>query len=264
MLAEHVGLELDGCKWIGIPFAGGMSEVFEMKALTINVNDKHRHVINMAQVMGDPTTGPKLYRQLRRIPFHPNALAEAQQECQIFGRFNGIHSEEMRFRWAVTYFVSAWMPRHGSSGTKGEFKVQQSIRWNASGGDSAKHYHGAVKAINNFRRTLRRCNFTTLDFREFLFKCKDEEGHGIYCDPPFFGPGDKYEHTFTKGDHIALRDLLAKYKQTRVVVRYYDTPFVRELYPNSEWTYVQLDGRKQTNDAAPEVLIINGPSYATV
>lgn len=35
-----------------------------------------------------------------------------------------------------------------------------------------------------------------------------------------------------------------------------DHPLVRELYPESAWTWNRFDGRKQTNDAAPEVLLV--------
>lgn len=264
MLGHAVGEELRRCNWVGIPFAGGMAEVPHLDARTINVNDLHRHVMNLAAVMGHPKLGPRLYRELRRMPFHPDTLAGAQSICKaVVTNPPTDDPADLRWdlRWAVAYFICAWMTRHTSAGTPQEFSGGLSTRWSATGGDSAAHYHGAIRAINSLRRTLQRCNFTTLDYRPFLGKCKDEPGHGIYCDPPFPGAGDKYTHRFTPADHQHLACLLHTFVKARVVVRYYDTPWVRQLYPS--WTWRELTGRKQTNAEAPEVLIINGPSYAS-
>jgi len=66
-----------------------------------------------------------------------------------------------------------------------------------------------------------------------------------------------------------LRDLLAGYKEARIVVSYYDSPRIRELYEG--WTFVEhyrvkhlhaQNGRGSKPKAAPEVLILNGPSLA--
>lgn len=82
-LAEHVGTALEGCEWVGIPFAGGMSEVVHITARSLQVNDLHRHLINLAMVAADVGLGPRLYRRLRRSIFHPEVLEAAQQHCRI-------------------------------------------------------------------------------------------------------------------------------------------------------------------------------------
>ncbi|MDE2102913.1 MAG: DNA adenine methylase [Patescibacteria group bacterium] len=250
MLAHRVGELLEGCPWVGIPFAGGMAEVPHITARTINVNDLHRQVINLASVMAHPVMGPKLYRMLRREIFHPDTLAKAQRYCGEAP----LRKDDLLL-WAKNYFISAWMSRHGEAGTKREFSAGMSTRWNAGGGDSAAHYHGAVRAILDLRRTLTRCNFTCLDWRVFLQKCKDEMESAIYCDSPFFGPGDRYVHTFTEQDHRDLAAALDRYQHARIVCRYYRTEFVERLYPTDRWTWLDLVGRKQTNDTGPEVLI---------
>ena len=78
LLAGVVGQALDGCEWVGVPFAGGMAELLQIGARTMAVNDLHRHVVNLARVMADERLGPRLYRVLRRQVFHPDVLAEAQ------------------------------------------------------------------------------------------------------------------------------------------------------------------------------------------
>ncbi len=263
MLASEVGKRLKGCNWVGVPFAGGMSEVFAMDARTINVNDLHRHVINLAWVMGHGKLGPQLYRQLRRVIFAPSILANAQSICRhqfTHGVDIGPGCDEgVNLAWAFSYFICSWMTRHGSAGTDAEFKAGISTRWNATGGDSAAHYQGAVRAINTLRRTLRRCNFTCLDFREFLAKCKDEEGHGIYVDAPWPDDGEKYSCKFSRQDYIDLRDILVTFRKSKVVIRFGDHPLIRELYPEPKWTWECCDSRTQANKKKAEALICNDP-----
>ena len=43
---------LDGCEWVGIPFAGGMSEVPHIKAHTVVVNDLHEGIITLGRSDG--------------------------------------------------------------------------------------------------------------------------------------------------------------------------------------------------------------------
>jgi hypothetical protein len=174
--------------------------------------------------------------------------------------------------WAVDYFVVAWMTRHATAGTPAEFTGGTSARWGATGGDSAAHFHGAVRELPAWRRVFRRCNFTTLDAFEFLDEVfaaeqrdwgKPQQNHtqrGIYADPPFPGPGDRYTHAFGEAGQRRLATSVRRFRFTRCVLRFYDHPLVRELYPEGPWTWVRREGKRQTNDVGPEVLLINGRS----
>ena len=52
--AESLGRMFDGCAFVMIPFGGGFSIVPHLRARTIVCNDKHRHIINLAQVISNP------------------------------------------------------------------------------------------------------------------------------------------------------------------------------------------------------------------
>jgi site-specific DNA-adenine methylase len=269
MLAATVGRQLAGCAWVAVPFAGGMSEVPHIGARTLLVNDLHRHLINLARTVADPVAGPKLYRRLRRRLFHPDDLARAQARCrarehgpeQIGQLFGGAWNEnaEPQLDWAEDYFVAAWMSRSGVAGTGGEFTGGLAVRYNAGGGDSVVRFQNAARGLVAWRREFRRCQFTTEDaFAVIERRVKDADGTGVYCDPPFPGPGDAYAHTFGEDGQRRLARLLAGFTKARVVARFYDHPLIRELYPEGRWRWLRQAGRKQTNDAAPEVLIVNG------
>lgn len=258
MLAHRAGELLSGCEWVGIPFAGGMCEVAYIKARTILVNDIHRHVVNLAATVKMSVGSHRISTEAEALPFHPDTLREAQERCQTPPRDPAVEPFGPDTTAALWYFVSQWMGRSGIAGTDREFTGKLPIRWNAGGGDSNVRYRSAVESIPVWHRIMQRCNFSTLDFREFLSNCKDLPKHGIYCDPPFPAGGEKYRHTFTEQDHRDLAKILSCYDSAKVVLRYYDHPLVAELYPESEWTWLRLDGRKQTNEAAPEVLITRG------
>ena len=125
------------------------------------------------------------------------------------------------------------------------------------------------------------------DALSIVDRFEDCRQSAIYVDPPYHaatrtyqktlnGKGSKYLHEFRHeadedgpDDHQRLRDLLAGYKEARIVVSYYDSPRIRELYEG--WTFVEhyrvkhlhaQNGRGSKPKAAPEVLILNGPSLA--
>ncbi|MES2788154.1 MAG: hypothetical protein V4719_00935 [Planctomycetota bacterium] len=112
---------------------------------------------------------------------------------------------------------------------------------------------------------MRRCTFETMDALDFLARCEDTEGHGIYGDPPFPGVGLRYKHNPGAdeiGWHSRLAAAVSRFTFTRVVMRFYDHSLIRELYPESRWTWRMLKGRDQANNGdKPEVLLINGPSF---
>lgn len=263
ILGHEVGEMLKGCSHVTIPFAGGMAEVAHIKARTLVVNDLHRHMINLAFVASDPKLGPKLIRNLRRVIFSPESLAKAQKYCKSMEEMEinpfSVLADESLFNWAKAYFTSAWMTRSGSAGTKNEFEATISIRWEAGGGDSVVRFRSATEALMDWRRILARATFLCQDAFDLLqfVQAKDRPETGIYCDPPFPGPGDKYKHKFkdNEKDHERLAEIIGQFRNTTIVCRYYDTPLIRSLYPEPKWAWKILKGRKQTNAEAPEVLI---------
>ena len=263
MLASHVGAVLEGCNWVGILFAGGMGEVPHITARTLLVNDLHRHVINLARVVADPLLRPQLVRRLCRKVFHPDELKAAQEYCKVTVPDNWPH-----LTCAESYFVCCWMGRALKAGINDEFNGRPAVRWKADGGDSMVRYRSAIRMLVPFSRSLKRCTFETMDAFDFAARCEDVSGNGLYADPPFPGAGRKYVHNAGQTDeaeaawHTRLRDALSRFEKTRVVARFYDHPLIRELYPVSEWTWRLLTGRKQSNDDAPEVLLVRNPSAA--
>jgi DNA adenine methylase len=266
-LAHEVGPRLCGCRWLGIPFAGGMCELTSLADMelprTILVSDLHAHVLNLAAVASDLDLNMRMRSNLHGIPHHVDQLERAQALCRKrenltgenwFGGQAEIAAPDLD--WAIEYFIAVWMSRNGTAGTAGEFKAPLSVRWDAGGGDSATRFRNATHGLAAWVHIMRRCTFVRMDVFTFLDRCLDSKENGLYLDPPFFEVGDFYKYQFTTEDHRNLATKLASFRATRILLRFYDHPLVRELYPASSWLWEPLTGGKtQTNAEAPEVLI---------
>lgn len=264
-LAAKVGEQLAGCAWVGVPFAGGMCELPRIKARSILVGDLHAHVLNLAKVVGVPRLNVELREMLTAIPFHEDALAEAQRRCVERERSQDsnwfgeqVYDGRFDVEWACDYFVCAWMSRSGVAGTRNEFTAGLSVRWDATGGDSATRFRHAADALEAWQEIMRRCVFVRTDCFAFLSNALDREEHAVYCDPPFPDAGDGYKFAFDEADQRKLAAALGTFKRCRIVVRYYDHPLIRELYPAGQgWRWLHLAGGKtQHGKDAPEVLIV--------
>jgi site-specific DNA-adenine methylase len=269
LVREAIARKLHGCTLVVIPFAGGMGILPLIAAKKIIVNDLHRHVINLARVMGDPILGPKLYRALRRLPFTLDALHLSQCSCiERRDLLELLESPRALFRpagdvsrlldplgWAMDYAVCSWMSRGGQAGTPGEFSGSLPVRYSPNGGGSGQRFHNWVASLPAWRRVLRRCEFESCDYLEVLNKAHDDPKVGIYIDAPWPGAGEGYVHRFSNHRQCELATRLGEFKRARVVLRYGDHPLIRQLYPEKSWLWELQPGRDQANGEISEVII---------
>lgn len=258
-VAQHVGRQLAGARYVVCPFAGGMSELLHLlDANTLIVGDLNRHVINLANVVKYDRLRAALVRDLRRVPFHEDVLRDAQAVCRRVeaGGFTGDS-----FEWAKAYFVACWMGRNGTAGTGAEFRSGLSVRTDGNGGDSAGRFRTATESLRAWRRVMPRCNFLVRDAFDLIDEIEDEPENAAYIDAPWPKDGDRYAHPFTEDHQRQLAKALARFEKVRVVVRYGDHPLIRELYADPKWHWLDVAGRtanKRKRGSKAEVLIVNG------
>lgn len=270
-LAPTIVRELGPHRAYWEPFCGSMAVLLAKEPASMEtVNDLHDDLINLARVVAHREYGAKFYRALRRIPFSERLFAEAKsrietelaplQRCGV-----GIHPGR-----AADYFAVSWMGMNGVAGTR-HHNLNFARRYTKNGGAPAKRWRGAVETIAAFRHRLRDVCILSGDGIEMCSKIEDAEGTVIYADPPYLVKGAKYVHEFDWLAHRRLAEALRRFRKTRVVVSYYDHPDLEGLYP--AWTkrevhtvkaMVSSSRRDGGHDAkAPEVLLINGPSYGS-
>ncbi len=281
-LAPRIVAELGKHRVYWEVFAGGMAVLFAKEPTVMEtVNDLHGDLINLARVVHSDELAPVLFDRVNRTAMHEGVFAEAR--ARTLARKNAPASDVPDLQRAADYMVCAWLGRNGVSGTS-SYNQGFCVRYTANGGHAAKRFQSVAESIPAWWQRLRNVTILNRNARELLPRIEDKAGTALYIDPPYFEKGAKYVHDFDDaaefagmfcGDedrpmsHGELAELLSRFKKSRVVVSYYDHPEIRRLYRG--WTFIDCtmtkslvnQGMRSKEGAvkAPEVLIVNGPSF---
>jgi DNA adenine methylase len=266
---------------------GSMADLFAKEPSSHETAvDLHGRLINLALVLQDQETAAELHGRLQDTL----CCEEIFECCKWWISAHdppGIDSlaDERCVEDAYNYFIVSWVGRNGVAGTK-RIDYQMAVRWTPGGGHGGVRFRSATESIPAWHRRLRQVMILRRDMFDVLPRIDDVAETAMYVDPPYLKGtrgNAEYEHEFNEApsgseglfdradwdDHRRLAAELRRFEKARVVVSYYDAPRLTELYP--DWT--KRDCTRQKNlhvqnrrgaakKDAPEVLLINGPSYA--
>jgi DNA adenine methylase len=228
--------------------------------------DMHGDLTNLAFVLQDEASAVELYGRLARTILSREIFLESAKVIQNEHPPEGVSPRDIDR--AYHYFVVSWFGRNGVAGT-GNYNSGFCVRYTKNGGHAATRFVSAAESIPEWHQTMRSWTILRDDIFKHLPRIEDASGVVIYVDPPYLKKGGKYLHDFEASHHVQLAEQLARFKQTRVVVSYYEEPQLAELYPG--WTKVRLKANKALVNQgmrdkggavdAPEVLLINGESF---
>lgn len=248
-VALRLASMFNGCSHVTIPFCGGLSVLPHLKARAVVANDMNDLAINFYRCMKNKNFRQCVIARCQSTLSHPSEMILA---ANILSgdepRVEKIHDIDRA--WA--YWAICWIGRKGKGGTKYAGGLP-SVRRNAVGGTNATRIRAAANDLDEWVNHFERCEFESIDFRDLLSKVADQEGCGVYCDPPWVGAGRNYFHSFSELDHIDLRDMLGRFSKTRVLIRYGDHAHIRELYSN--WKIIDAYSRDQCNAVKGEIWI---------
>jgi DNA adenine methylase len=283
-MAPDVVIELGKHTQYFEPFCGSMAVLFAKEpSQKETVNDLHGDLVNLARVIQHRDCAEELYDKLQRVLVTEDLLEQARAELGN-GEFPPIGATVTLPERAYWYFIASWMGRNGTAGTA-RVDYQIAVRWTKGGGSPTVRWRNAVESLPWWHQRLRNVVILKRDAFNIVGRFEDVKETAIYADPPYHGNsrsgnqkngrGGTYMHEFRHSDplfgddHKRLAEILRGYRKARVVVSYYDCPQIRELYEG--WTFVEhtrqkhlhaQNGRGARPKEAPEILIINGPSYA--
>ncbi len=295
-LAPAIVVELGKHTQYFEPFCGSIAVLLaKTPSQKETVNDLHGDLINLARIIADPEAAPRLYDRLQRATVCEGLLEQAREELADRSLIPSDDLTSKLVDRAYWYFLASWQARNGTAGAK-RVDYQIAVRWTKSGGSPTVRWRNVVESLPAWHRRLQNVVILCRDAFRIIDRFEDVKETAIYVDPPYVadsrsgyrkgaGSDHKYLHEFDHGagghetdtlfamqkkdQHEQLRDVLAAYKHARVVVSYYDCERVRELYEG--WTFVEHTQHKNLHTMAtkgsgkrlaPEVLILNGPSYA--
>lgn len=266
-LAPRIAKELGEHKAYWEPFAGGVSVIFAKPVSTFEtINDLYGEVINLARVIADEDMAVEVYGRMSRVLMHEQLFTESAERLIARGVTPATDSPDVDR--ASDYMICCWFGRNGVSGTS-NYNQGFCVRYTKNGGHAAKRFQSVIESIPSWHERLRNVTILNRDGIELCERIEDAAGVVIYADPPYLVKGAKYIHDFDWLAHRRLSKSLSRFKKTRVVVSYYEHPDLAAMYPG--WTKVHCpttkalvnQGRRDGRGAtiAPEVLLINGPSY---
>jgi len=256
-VAEYLASILDHCRHVTILFAGSMSILPYISASHVVAADLNLYAINYYKCLKG-VKGEKIQKDLIDLCnltlAHPHEIETARSLLANPDAGPLLHA------WA--YWAQCWLCRKGTGGTKSEDTAKMSLRRTAVGGSNASRLRSAISDLNEWANEFKRCEFECADFMATLAKVADKPKIGIYSDYVWLGAGDKYKHNAKNRDaernvdsHEELRDGLAKFEQTSILVRYDDHPRVRELYSGDNWLITEGTSRTQANKLIGELWI---------
>lgn len=243
------------------PFCGSLAVLLEKRTVNSEtVNDLNSDVTNLAKIIADDRWAV-LKDRLDRTHFSQGLFHESRERLAAGKCHDAIDR-------AYCFFVESWMGRNGVAGTRSS-NTAFCVRYTSNGGDPATRFGSAVESIEAWHERLKGVVILEQDGIELCGRIEDKPGTVIYADPPYLVKGAKYRHDFTEADHDRLAEQLRRLVKTRVVVSYYDHPRLAALYPGWLKRPVKAtkamvnQGLRDSGGAteAPEVLLINGPSY---
>lgn len=258
-------------RWFEI-FCGSLAVTLaKPKAPTEYVNDRNGDAVNLARVLACEDAAVELYRRVSRVMMCEAMFRDACEVWKARGRAEAPAVPDLER--AVEYLYASWVGRNGASGTE-SYNQGFAARYTSRGGHPGARWRAAVESIPAWHERLRDVVILSKCGLELAERIEDEPTTAIYADPPYIEKGAKYIHDFTPADHQRLATALGAFRRARVVVSYYDHPTVRALYPEPRWTIIECPvtksivngnapaGADDCAETAPEVLIVNGPSYS--
>ncbi|MEE9365861.1 MAG: DNA adenine methylase [Dehalococcoidales bacterium] len=244
------------------PFCGSMAVLFAKPTCVMEtVCDLHGGLTNLARVVQDRELGLQLYEMTAKTLMCEQLFKEAAERIKS-GDYQTGHGN-LNLDWAYDFMLCNWLGRNGVAGTK-SYNYALCVRYTANGGHAAKRWRSVVESIPAWQWRLMNVTILNRDAFEVLERIEDKAGTAIYIDPPYFKKGAQYVHDFEAEDHQRLADSLARFRESRVVVSYYDNPRIDELYPG--WDRKKMEVSKAmanqcsrgTKDVkATEVLLCN-------
>ena len=292
-LASRIVAELGPHKAYVEPFCGSCSVLFAKPQTAYEtVNDLHVDLVHLLKCLQCESMAQGLYELMARTVMSEAMLADAAAWLERHRVASADELVGLDLMRAAQYLIQSWMSRNGTAGTVlGDAKNAPSLaaRFTFKGGSPSVRWASMVDSIPWWHQRLRSVVVLSRDAFDVLDKLPDEDGLAIYADPPYLadtrtsigrGGSGSYLHDFEhegggvfggRDDHARLAEALARFKRARVVVSYYAHPRLAELYPAPRWTSIDCSMNKYTANAAgrdggttaaPEVLLVNGPSLS--
>jgi DNA adenine methylase len=202
-------------------------------------NDISGDLVCLMRVMAHPVLRQQLFKRLRWTPPSREIFDELRlgfgRNCYSFKYLMPDHIG----RAAATFYLHQFS--FGGKGRSGGMSVSVGDRPSIK---EVGRYNLKLRALAKIGEYMRHTVIEHLDYRECI-SLYDKINCVLFCDPPYIGTEKYYCHHFSHADHVMLAKYLEMSKAA-VVLTYYDEPLIRELYPETGWTWHRIEATKNS------------------
>lgn len=198
-------------------------------------NDASGDLVNLFRVLQVPENRVRLFRLLRNCPVSRRIFLE---DYAIYrsGAYSFIRIQDPIDRARATLYRQ--LLAFGGKGRCGGFSPSSGDQ-ERYGIKEVKRYTSVLRKLSAVGEYFRNTCIENLDYRDCISIWGRRSNVVLFCDPPYDGTERYYSHAFTKSDHVILASLLSQVKAS-VVVTYYDSPLIQDLYPLDAWNWERV------------------------
>lgn len=234
------------------PFGGSFAVGLIADAERLVYNDLDAHIYNFFKTVRDHKE--KFTEKVRLTPY---SRLEFEKACEIINDDSKPWLKLDPIEWARLYLV---FNRQSFAG-----KEDESWCTSKEGENIAHTWKDLDSIIYKTSDKLRNAFIENLDYRK-LFKKWDTPYTCFYIDPPYLDVEADYYNANKKDgfDHVALANAI-KDLSGSVVISYYDSDYIRGLYPNFNIVSKEVVKHMQTKeekDKATEILLIKSSDWS--
>jgi DNA adenine methylase len=196
-------------------------------------NDASADLATLFRVLANPSTRSDL---LHRLEWTPVCRRIFTDDYAIYLRggfsFSLLGDPVDRARATLYRQLLSW----GGKGRSGGLSVSTGDR-NAI--KEVLRYKNVLTKLDQIGDFFRSTCIENLDYQDAVRIYGVRPNCVLFCDPPYDGTEHYYSQRFGRADHVFLAHLLDASKSA-CVSTYYDTPLIRELYPETKWSWERI------------------------
>jgi DNA adenine methylase len=193
-------------------------------------NDADGDLANLFRILATPNKRQALLKRLRWTPVCRKLFTDDYRTYLAGGfSFELIPDQIERARATLHRHLLSW----GGKVRCGWFSASSGDR---CGIKEVRRYRGVLRKLTDIGEYFRSTCIENLDYQDLVRAWGTKTNVVLFCDPPYDGTEKYYSKKFGAADHVYLASMLRECSAAAVVT-YYDTPLIRELYPETDWRF---------------------------
>lgn len=203
-------------------------------------NDVDGDLVNLFKVISNDADRQSLFKILRRLP-PSRKIFNDDHSKYVAGGFSFSNCADPVERARRTFYRHCFA--FGGKVRCGGFVFSHNDR---HGIKEVVRYQNCLRKLARIGGLFHNVLVENLHYSELLRIHGRNKAFCFYVDPPYDGTENCYSRTFGPGDHTFLAQQLESIP-AKVVCTYYDTPLIRDLYPQTRWHWQSISATKNSS-----------------